>query len=448
MFDLFGQDMKKLFFNVRKNILFTNAISNYVAAAWLGIVSLALTPIYLKVLGPTQWGIVSICIAVQAFMFLIDAGLAQIMPRDIAKEKKNEGLLSVFLTYNYLYIIIAAFGWIVGYLSLPYIVSHWFNPPESEQMVLALALKLLLTQFVFQLVNNSNLCYWYGIQKQYIACARQILFFSLKHALAIIFILVWEKNAISYQLAFLSVTVVECLFNRYAVIKEVKTQQKIGLNFDFARIKRLFKESGVLSLAILLGMFTTQIDKLVLSKQVGISIFGYYAIIAFLGAAFLQLQYPLMRAFLPRLTTENNRSNLGSYVTMLKFVMIFCIMPTLIAIIFSEKILLLWLHNVEVATLGALTLRLILVATILNAFYNVIYQKIIISGDGRFILLTNLICMIVVFPLTYFLSKKIGIQAGGIAWLSTASIQLLFGVLWIVSKRKAHEKNNCNNSML
>ncbi|CAM7212285.1 MATE family efflux transporter [Citrobacter sedlakii] len=421
---------------LRGNVLIINALSNYIAAGWLGISNIILMPIYLKMLGPTQWGIVSLCIAVQAFMFLVDAGLAQIMPRDIAKEKNHKGLLSVFLTYNYLYIIIAFFVFIVGYIALPYIISHWFNEGIIQKKDLYIALKLLLIQFVFQLVNNSNLCYWYGIQKQHIACARQIIFFSIKHFLALILIFYWDNTAVSYQLSFFVVTAIECLLNRHAVMKDLKGKQDYRFVFNFTRITSLFKESGVLSFAILLGMFTTQIDKILLSKQVTLENFGYYSIIAFLGAAFLQLQYPLMRAFLPKLASEKQHSNLLGYVTMLKFILLFCVFPTILAIIFADKILLIWLHNEEIASFGVGVLRLILLATVINGFYNIIYQRIIIFGDGRYILLINATCLLLVFPVTYILSLKIGVLAGGVAWLLTAVIQLTLGLFWALKKSK------------
>ncbi|HHD7213503.1 TPA: MATE family efflux transporter [Citrobacter freundii] len=431
--------MKKIVSFLKGNVLVANALSNYMAAAWLGITSILLTPIYLKVLGPSQWGVVSICIAVQAFMFLVDAGLAQIMPRDIAKEKTIKGLQSVYLTYNYVYFFLAIVFFIIGYLFSPYVISHWLNPNASVMNVLSVALNLLLAQFCFQLINNSNLCFWYGTQRQHIACLRQVIFFSLKHLFALILIFFWEKNAVSYQLSFLIFSIAECLLNRHAILRELKFTKGMKFNFDVGRLRKLFKESGILSFAILLGMLTTQVDKIVLSKQVSIEIFGYYSVIAFLGAAFLQLQYPLVRAFLPKLTKESHNENSNAYFVMFKFIFLFCICPTALAIIFSEQILLLWLHNSEIAALGSFTLKLILMATIINSLYNIIYQKIIISGSGRYVMLINSICLVIVFPLTYHLSERFGIVAGGVSWLSTALIQLMFGIIWVAARRKKYE---------
>ncbi|HII3565999.1 TPA: hypothetical protein ACY3LZ_005022, partial [Citrobacter freundii] len=78
-------------------------------------------------------------------------------------------------------------------------------------------------------------------------------------------------------------------------------------------------------------------------------------------------------------------------------------------------------------------------ATIINSLYNIIYQKIIISGSGRYVMLINSICLVIVFPLTYHLSERFGIVAGGVSWLSTALIQLIFGIIWVAARRKKYE---------
>src|SRR5438876_480978 len=92
-----------------------NVLTNYAAAVWLGILSLVLIPVYLNRLGPGQWGIVAICITIQSFLGLLDAGLSNIMPRNLAQVAGDKGReLKAFVIFSRLYLGLGVFGFLVG----------------------------------------------------------------------------------------------------------------------------------------------------------------------------------------------------------------------------------------------------------------------------------------------------------------------------------------------
>ncbi|EDU8677762.1 oligosaccharide flippase family protein, partial [Salmonella enterica subsp. houtenae] len=87
-------------------------------------------------------------------------------------------------------------------------------------------------------------------------------------------------------------------------------------------IKKIFSESGALSAAVLIGLLVTQLDRIILSRTLDLTIYGYYILGATLAQYFLQLQYPLLRVFFPRLAINLNKKTIFA---LLKCMCLFCV---------------------------------------------------------------------------------------------------------------------------
>ena len=46
-----------------------NVLANYAYVGLMAAVTIFLTPLYVRTLGPTEWGVVALCLTVQAVLF-------------------------------------------------------------------------------------------------------------------------------------------------------------------------------------------------------------------------------------------------------------------------------------------------------------------------------------------------------------------------------------------
>ena len=412
-----------------------NILTNYLAVVWMGGLSIALIPFYLKRLGPDQWGVVAICMAIQGFLGLLDAGLGQIMPRDIARVAGDRNAEArVFRVFSRAYFGLGLIGLVLGQASVPWLIAHWFNQGQGVGDGADLALRLVLVQFLFQFANNAHTGYWNGMQAQKLANFRQCFFGTVKHASALALVYLWRADALAYLLPFALVSALEWWANRRTVRRELGAlvDEKVVIS-DF---RILVREAGVLALGVLVGMLVTQMDRIILSRSVSVASFGHYIIISNLGLAFSQLQYPLMRAFYPKISRafkdkENvHIKNIGLYMA------IACVLPCLIAAIMAPWLLSIWLGDSRIVEETLVPLRLILGAVAINSIYQLFYQQLLASGHFRIVIQINMFALVVVYLQLSFLAKELGIVAGGIAWLSLALIQLCFGYIWHLRQKK------------
>lgn len=412
-----------------------NIITNYLSVVWMGGLSLALIPLYIKRLGSDQWGVVAVCMAIQGFLGLLDAGLGQIMPRDIARVAENRAAVArVFRVFSRAYISLGFIGLIFGQISVPWLIAHWFNQGQGVSDGTELALRLVLVQFYFQFSNNANIGYWNGLQSQKMANFRQCGFGTAKHAGALTLVYLWRADAMAYLIPFVLFSAIEWLFNWRTVRRELGDLVNGGVSL--VELRSLAREAGFLALGVLIGMLVSQIDRIVLSRSVNVASYGRYVIVANLGLAFMQLQYPLIRAFFPRIVRADVSGGNFPLLRLAGSVFVLCVLPCLLVAAVAPWLLQFWLGDSRMVDEGTLPLRLILGAVAVNAMYQLIYQRILSLGYSRLVVLINAIVLAVVAPLAVFLAPKYGVMVGGLAWIFGSLMQFGLGLLWFLKGKK------------
>ena len=419
-----------------KSQLIRNILSNYFAVIWMGGISLIFIPFYFKKLGSEQWGIVAICLALQGLFNLLDSGLAQIMPRDISRVSRSAvDRLKIYKIYAHSYIFLGLVGFLLAQLAIPWLTTHWFSEGKEFSFIDSLAFHLVMVQFLFQFANNANTGFWSGMQAQGLANRRLCFFGTLKHVSALGLVFFWQPTALAYLIPFALIAAVECMLNYRRVMSEFGKLKIPRLCYqDYLQLAH---EAGVFFAGVLLGMLASQMDRIVLSHYVSAASFGVYAVVLSLGLAFMQLQAPLVRAFLPKIVADESSHESHSFFHLGIGIVIFCVVPCVIFGLASPWVLQAWINNPEVTQEGAFALRMIFFAVALNAVYQLIYQKLLIQNKGKVIIRINLLIMALTIPILLFTSQVLGISAGGIYWFLMCALQLIFGILWLRFKKRA-----------
>jgi O-antigen/teichoic acid export membrane protein len=336
----------------------------------------------------------------------------------------------VFRVFSRAYMGLGLLGLVLGQAAAPWLIAHWFNQAQGGGDQADLALRLVLVQFLFQFANNAHTGYWNGLQAQRLANFRQCVFGTVKHVGALVLVYFWRADALAYLMPFALVSTLEWWVNRCSVRRDLGEFFDGAVSVDDFRV--LAREAGVLALGVLIGMLAAQIDRIVLSRLVDVASFGRYVIVANLGLAFMQLQYPLIRAFFPRIVRADAGDSTSSLQQLGLGLFFLCVLPCAIVVAVAPWLLKIWLADPQIVSEGTAPLRLILGAVAINGIYQLIYQRILAQGRGRMALLINALVLVVVTPITVAAAREYGIVAGGLAWLSVAVLQLGFGALWML----------------
>ncbi|MDB5963524.1 MAG: wzx, partial [Polaromonas sp.] len=249
-----------LFARLARSRALRNTTINYFGIVWRAALSILLIPVYVHRMAPQEWGIVAVCIALQGFLALLDAGLSQIIPRDIARaEARSSELLSkIFTVFSKAYFFLAAIGFCLGQFVIPSLIGRGLKLDEASSVNATVCFELALLMFFFQFWNTVHIGFWNGTQEQHLANIRQIVFATLKHGSAVALVLIWAPTALSYMIAFAVFTVAEWIANRMTISRRLQRSAPIVTTHD---LKALTREVGILSIGVLMGVLVSQMDR-------------------------------------------------------------------------------------------------------------------------------------------------------------------------------------------
>ena len=405
----------------------------------MSALSLMTIPIYIRLLGAEKWGLLAACATLQLLFNFIDSGFSQIVPRWVARNATQMTTLRCLARrFVRIYWLLACVGWLFLQASAGYLASSWFQVPLDQVVDLEWAIRIIAFQLMFQFLNSLSVAIWIGRQQQPRANLRMCLFATVKHATAVAALMAISADAWVYASAFALVSLAEWLFNTRTVRREleggsVETAVPPPADADFLR------EVSVLSLGIVIGLATSQLDRIVLSRAVSVSEFGVYVVVLNMAMAFLQLQTPLSRALFPRLVREMSTRGAVSTNTMCLFLVgnvVFAAIPALLASMFTEPLLQAWIRDAHFAQHGSLPLKLLLWSVAINVVYGCIYHVIVASGHAHLVLRFNLAGLAVGCGVVMALGAELGLALGGAIWLATTTTQLVLGLTWFLLRHR------------
>jgi O-antigen/teichoic acid export membrane protein len=414
-----------------------NAASSYFAMAWLGGLSLITIPIYIRIVGINEWGLVAACLGLQILSGLVDIGFSQIVPRWIAREANDPARLVRLIAYlRLIYSGLAVTLFVALQIFAEYISHDWFRVSATDTDALEFVIRITSVQILFQFVNNLHIGIWNGLQRQVLANTLNCVFGTLKHTVALPALLLISPHASVYASSFACIAFVEVLLNAtimQRMLRNVNGDDTVA-HLDLAPFLR---EASVMSVGVIVGLLTTSMDRIFLSRTVDATSFGIYTTVLALALFFLQLQAPITRAYFPSMVQQFQASGLMPWSIVRKVLAgsaLLCALPALTACILAPQLLSIWLADAEFTARGTQPLQLLLLAIALNSLYNCVYMAIVAIGRSGTVLKFNLVGLAVTGIACIALNPKMDIINGGLIWLCNALVQIVLGIFWIAGK--------------
>ncbi len=416
---------------LRKNIL-----ANYIGTGATVLAPILALPWYLSLLGKEQFGLISFIMMLQSLLALLDAGLSQILVREIANrfdgsEKGKLSTISLVVSFEQVYWLFSLGIGAVTLLFVDIIINHWLQLGNISIATAQLALYGAIVIFTVQFPSSIYRSTLVGIQEQVVL--NKILFASawLKHGGGIV-ILTLSPSLLSYLIWQVFSIIIEVLIRRHFAWKKIDIKSK-NIKPNHKEIIQLWKPALSMSVSVLLGALTVQMDRIILSTLTTVEQLGYYTIAATIAIGILQLISPLFQAALPRAIQLEKEGKLAAFnIKLLKIVLLIIILSFSIFSIIGEKILMLWLNNEAAELVIHPILTILLIGTALNALYNIGYMNWLINKKTNRILQVNIFSLIIAIIFVPTLITWYGTVGAALGWLVinlvgfTLSLEYLF----------------------
>ena len=411
---------------VRRNLL-----ASYAGSVWTGLMSFLFIPVYVRMMGIEAYGLVGFFVTLQGLFSVLDLGLSTTLNREFARlsssprpEAQQRTLLRTIETVYWVVAILN--GAIVFALAHP--IAVWWIRPERlpiEVIVHAITMMggVLLLQWPLAMYSGGLL----GLQ-------RLVTLNKINAAAATL------RGVGTVLVLWLVAPTLQVFFSWHLVVSAVHTaavaaavRRAIGgiqnARFELGVLTSVWRfAAGVVAISVV-GTALMQVDKLVVSKLLTLSVLGYYTIAGAVAMSLYRIISPLFSTLFPRfsqLVAARDEQTLAALYHRSCEVLSVLVLPAAAFLaFFSREVLLLWTGDPIMAEKTHAIMTVLVIATALQGLMNLPYAVQLAYGWTRLAFTYNLVSVLVLFPAAYLLTQRWGAIGASLGWMAYNAVGVL-----------------------
>jgi O-antigen/teichoic acid export membrane protein len=404
--------------SIKKNI-----IANFAGSAWAGLMGLIFVPLYIQLMGVESYGVVGLLATLQAMFVVLDLGLSQTLAREMAclsiDLNNTPKMANTTRTLEIIYWGIAFFVTIVIILLSRFLAYHWLNPEHMSReslleilWVMALVIGLRWPVSLYQ--GGLN-----GLQRQVLVNVLLAIIGTLQGAGAVAVLFFVQPTIKAFFLWQAVIALLQVIILRIALWRCMPQAQR-GF-FQRSVIREIWRFAVGMSGISLVSTILMQIDKILLSKLLSITNFGYYTFASAVAAVLYRLIVPVFTAYYPRLTElvskKDSPALIRTYHQGCQMIAVLILPVSCMFFFFSKEILELWVHDPVLIAKTAGLISVLILGNTFHGFVHIPYALQLAHGWTRLSFFMNVIAVIFLAPMIYVFTTSFGALGAAYGWL-------------------------------
>ena len=399
--------------------VYKNIIANYAGALVTTIISFLLTPVYIRYLGVGSYGIIGFFVSIQALFSFLDMGIGVAVNREMARHyhDKTQNVYLRTLTHS-LQVVYWGIGLVIGLIlfgASPYLAKGWFAGSEmTVQTVTNVFIILAITLAVrwpYGLYSSGLR----GMQRQVTLNIFEI-FWNLTKSIGSWLVLKYiSPTLIAFLWYQFLITLLQTSGIFFLLWKYLPARGGI-LKFDTRVLKNIGRYAAGMGIGTIMASIVAQMDKIIVSKMVSDTEFGYYSIANNIAMLVFSISLPIYMAIFPHFTREvqaGNNDKLTADFHYYSRLLSALLLPFGLVIICNAKIvLLLWMKNEVIASKSSVILQWLMAGMVCNALMMPVHTLLLAKARVRFMVFSQVAGLVIMLPLMFILVNKYGTQGG------------------------------------
>jgi O-antigen/teichoic acid export membrane protein len=412
-----------------------NVLANYVGQAWVAIMGIAFVPIYLRLLGIEQFGLIAFMLSLQTISLLLDMGTGVFLAREVAQRAhdsdRRESIRQLIRSFEWLIWPTAVLIAILVVSTSAQIAEHWLNPGHlgKETSAQAVGIIGLVVAMLWPAAFYASALS--GLEQQKKLNVLVATFATLRYAGVVPILLYTNSGLLGFLWWHCLVAGLQSVCSAL-LLWRLLPESTQHARFQFSEILGAWHFALGVSTVTALGLLLSQMDRLAMSALRPLEEFGYYAVALTISGGLGRLVQPMFTAIYPRLSklaaADDQVKSSELYHLSSQIVAAVVAAVASVVCIYAESILRLWTGNAVLSSQVALPLTLVFAGAAINGVMNVPYALQLAHGWTRLAALSNLIVIILFAPVYFFAVKVHGMTGAAAVWLV-----INFGYLLIVT---------------
>jgi len=411
-----------------------NLIANYLGQGWTAIMGLAFIPLYIKYLGIESYGLIGLFALLQTWLNLLDMGMKPTLSREMARFTGGSHtpitIRDLIRSVEIISIGMAIF--ISGSIALgaDWLASSWLKAETLPQPIVAEAFTIMGVVTALRFVEGVYSSAINGLQRQVLLNVLSSSIATLRGVGGVL-ILIWISPTIEAFFIWQGMLSIVSIIVLSVATYSSLPQTGINARFSLSSLRSLWVFGGGIVTITLLSFFLTQVDKIILSKLLSLSDFGYYTIAVTLAGALLMLASPVTTAWYPRLSELYSANNQMGFIFIFhngaQLITVFLGGPALVLIFFSEEFLLLWTQDASLAARTAPLVSLLILGNLFVGLNSMPATAQLAFGWTSLSVRLHFVAVLIVVPSIMWVVPRYGSLGASFVWASLNICYVLFG---------------------
>jgi O-antigen/teichoic acid export membrane protein len=407
----------------------------------------AFVPLYIKFLGIEAFGLIGFFALLQNWLSLLDMGMTTTLGREMARFTGGghsacsiRNLLRSIEVVAITVAIVVLLGIAVGaeWLATSWVKSEKIAYTEVVNAITVMGL-VIAARFVESVYRSSII----GLQRQVLLNTVNSSMATIRGVGAVV-ILGWVSPTLhAYFLWQGLISIVTILILALATYKSLPKKVNRSV-FSLSVLRKISPFAGGMLGISVLSLLLTQTDKILLSKLLSLTEFGYYTLASLLAGALYGLVLPITQAWFPRLTQLHEAGDHAGLVQLFhqgaQLISIIAGSASLVMIFQSETFLRIWTQDVALAERVAPLMRLLALGYFLNILMWIPFENQLAQGKVKLSITINLIAVILFIPAIFTLIPQFGTKGSAWAWIILNAGYVLVGVHFMFRNTLPEEK--------
>jgi O-antigen/teichoic acid export membrane protein len=418
-----------------------NLIANYLGQGWTALMGLAFIPLYIKYLGIEAYGLIGLFAVLQAWLSLLDMGMTPTLNREMARfTGGSHSATSIRDLLRSIEIIALGIALLVGlgiWGASGWLASDWLRAEKLPIDTVAQAFAIMGAVTALRFVEGIYRSAIVGLQRQVLYNVVNSLLATLR-GLGAVGILLWVAPTIEAFFIWQGLVSILSLGVLALYTYRVIPRAERGGHFSMPALRSIGRFAGGMMGITLTSLFLMQTDKVILSKLLTLSDFGYYTLASVLAGSLYMIVGPIGQAWYPKLTElkagKQKTQLIEKYHQGAQLVSVLMGSVAFTVIIFAEPILLLWTQDSVLAQRSAPLLSLLALGNLLNGLMHMPYYMQLAHGWTSLSVRTNLVSVAVTVPAVLWAAPRYGPEGAAWVWVLLNTGYLFIAVNFMYQK--------------
>lgn len=416
-------------------------VANYLAGAWSALMSIIFVPFYIKYLGIEAYGLIGIFASMQVWFALMDMGMAPALGREMARfsvgARTPRSILDLLYSLETIYCVSAFLLALVIWIFSSWLSTNWLQTVSLSTETVRRALTLIGVVVAFRWVGTLYRSALIGLQRQVWLSSFSMIFATLRGAGVTLVLAYLAPNIHSFFIYQALLGAAEFSILAWYIRRALPSRAH-HWRFSLQALKEIGRFATGMALITVLSVLLTQVDKLILSKLLPLTQFGYYSLATTAAGALYLLVTPVANAAYPKITgivaRGSNAELARSYHQFSQVLVLLLVPATVLMAMFPSHFLLLWTRDETTTAAVAPLFSILLVGNMLNGLMHMPYNLQLAHGWTSFTVKVNALSLLVLVPSLFFGIKWFGSIAAALAWLAL-NLAYIFVAVPIMHRR-------------